>query len=68
MSVVPFVQVVVMQLHFGTSMPFQEGATIPLFRGREAEPGIWPKEMQSHCQTGFAFPSVRFRLSPEWRR
>jgi hypothetical protein len=30
MSVVPFVQVVVIQRHFGTSMPFQEGATIPL--------------------------------------
>jgi len=30
MSVAPFVQVVVMQLHFGTLMPSREGATIPL--------------------------------------
>jgi hypothetical protein len=30
MSVVPFFPVVVTQYHFGTMMPFLEGATIPL--------------------------------------
>ena len=40
-SVAPFVQVVVSQLHFGTSMPFQRGATIPLVSaGRRSRPAV----------------------------